>query len=171
MKKIILPFFILILVSLLSFIIFCHPQAVTFKTVAEGHFSISLPSYLTKADSLDPTALVQYKNEKDKLFVLVYQERDTSNVPIEMIFKKFSDDFILKIEHGNVVKYYLTKIGLQNAVVGNIRGSVNETAVYYRVAFIRSASGYYKIIIGVESDMESSYDEDMDTMIRSFKSI
>ena len=120
---------------------------------------------------MDASALLQYKNEKAQLFVLVYEEKDTSHTPIEALFKKFSEEFILKIEHGNVVKYYLTKIDSQNAVVGNIRGSVNETAVYYRVAFIQSNSGYYKIIIGVESDMQSSYDEDMDAIIRSFKDV
>ena len=135
----------------------------------DGKFSISIPAYLSKTDSLDPSAVLQYENVKDQLFLLLYEERDTTNLPIENIFKNFSESFIQKIQHGNVVKYFLTKIDSQNAVIGNVRGSVNETAVYYRIAFIRSNSCYYKIIIGVQNDMESSYDQDMDAMIRSFK--
>ena len=71
------------------------------------------------------------------------------------------------IENGTLLKYYPETINGQEAFTGNIRGSVNQTKVYYRMALIRSATGYIKILFGAGDDEQSRYAEDMDTVIHS----
>ena len=70
------------------------------------------------------------------------------------------------MEHGNLVNYYPEKINNTDAVIGNIRGRINETGVYYRVAVIRAGNSFYTIIIGLSENMKSQYDEDIDKIIR-----
>ena len=96
------------------------------------------------------------------MFLLVYEKNDSINTPLETLFKKFSDNFAARIEHGNLIEYYPEKISGLDAVVGNIRGSVGETGVYYRIAAIKANNSFYKIIIGVSENRKSSYEEGMD---------
>ena len=130
-------------------------------------FSISIPEYLSKTDSIDSSALLQYENEKEQMFLLVYEKIDSTNTSPEKFFKTFSDNFTAKIEHGKLINYYPEKINGLDAVIGNIRGSVNETGVYYKIASIKNNKSFYEIIIGISSTMKSSYDEDINQIIYS----
>lgn len=169
MKKIILVFCLLIFISILSFIIFFHSEPIKFSTVTvPDKFSIILSEYLSKTDSIDSSALLQYKNEKEQIFLLVYEIADTAHLSVKDFFMKTSDDFISRIGHANLVKYYPEKINNQQAFIGNIRGMVNETSAYYRIAVIASGKSFWKIIIGTNDNRKSQYDEDMNKMIRSF---
>ena len=169
MRKFLLYFFTLILDSLLSFIVFFRPEPVKFNTVTvEGKFSISVPSYLSKTDSIDASALLQYKNEQKQIFVLVYEEADTMNQSLETFFKKFADDFISRIGRGNLIKYYPEQINSHNVFIGNIRGSVNQTGVYYRIAIIEAGNVFYELILGVSDNSLSSFDTDINGIINSF---
>ena len=105
------------------------------------------------------------------MFLLVYKKTDSANTSLESFFKKHLNDFASKLEHGNLINFYLEKINGEDALIGNIRGSVGETGVYYRIAAIKANNSFYKIIIGVSENMKSSYDEDMDKIIRGFKKI
>ena len=169
MRKFLLYFSLLILVSLISFILFVNPQPIRFESVKiSGAASISIPEYLSKTDSIDPAAALQYKNEKEQLFLLIYEKKDTINLQPEVLFKKFSDDLIARIGHCNLVKYFPKQIGSHQAVIGNIRGIVNETGVYYRIAVISSESAYYEVLFGVSENRFGTYDEDMNRILDSF---
>ena len=172
-KKIILFFFLLIFISLLSIILFFHPEPVKFNTVTvDGKFSISIPTYLSKTDSIDPSALLQYKNRKEQLFLLVYEKSDTLHLPIEALFKSFSDDFISRIGRANLIKYYPEKINSHHAVIGNIRGTVNETEVYYRIAVIKvNDTTCFEIIVGTTENNIGQYDEDIGKILNEIKII
>lgn len=170
MKKIILLFCALVSLALLVFIFTSDSKEVQLSTInVEGKFSISIPEYLTKTDSIDSSALLQYQNDKKQLFLLVYEISDTS--ALKDFFKKTSDDFISKLEHGTLMKYYPEKVNGADAMIGTIRGSVNETGVYYKIAVIQSGNSFYKIITGISENRKSDYDEDMDKIIRGFKKI
>lgn len=173
MKKFPLYFLLLLLLSAFAFVFFFHSEPVKFNTVTvAGKFSIPVPEYLSQTDSIDPTALLQYKNEKEQLFLLVNEKQDTAKQPLETIFRKFSDDFISKMGNGNLVRYFPLKINNRDAFIGNIRGSVNETGVYYRMAVVKSTDiTCFEILIGTTDNDKSRYDEDMDKIIRGFKTL
>lgn len=135
-------------------------------TVA-GKLSISVPEYLFKTDSIDPTAILQYKNEKEQLVLLIYEKTDTMNPSIENEFKKFSNEFISRISYANLIKYYPREINSHHAMIGNIRGTVNETGVYYRIAVIKADSTYYEVITGVSENHFSDFNDDIDTILSS----
>jgi hypothetical protein len=136
-----------------------------------GKFTLSIPEYLSKTDGIDPAALLQYKNEKEQLFLLVYEKKDSLNLGLASVFKIFSDDFIARMEHGNLVKYYPMQITSHRALIGNIRGTVHETEVYYKIAVIPSGNSFYEILIGITENRKSSYEEDLDKIIGGFRSI
>jgi len=138
----------------------------------DGKFSISIPTYLSKTDSIDPSALLQYKNRKEQLFLLVYEKSDTLHLPIEALFKSFSDDFISRIGRANLIKYYPEKINSHHAVIGNIRGTVNETEVYYRIAVIKvNDTTCFEIIVGTTENNIGQYDEDIGKILNEIKII
>ena len=167
MRKYLPYFLIFAFVSVFILIFLSQSNTVKFNTVTVlNKFSISIPEYLSKTDSIDSSALLQYKNEKEQMFMLIYEKNDSENVSLDSCFRKFSNNFIEKMEHGNLVNYYPEKINNTDAVIGNIRGRINETGVYYRVAVIRAGNSFYTIIIGLSENMKSQYDEDIDKIIR-----
>jgi hypothetical protein len=169
-KKFPLYFFLLLFLSAIAFVLIFHSEPTKFHTVTvAGKFSISIPEYLSKTNSIDSSALLQCKNEKEQIFLLVYKETDTSQQKFETQFRKFSDDFIAKMEHGNLVRYFPIKINNHDAFIGNIRGNARETKVYYRIAEIKVSDKIYKIIIGTTENNKSRYDEDMDKIIKGFE--
>ena len=168
MRKYLPYFLIFAFVSVLILIFLSQSNTVKFNTVTvPNKFSISIPEYLSKTDSIDSSALLQYKNEKKKMFMLMYEKNDSENVSLDSCFRKFSNNFIAKMDHGILVNYYPEKINNTDAVIGDIRGSVNETEVCYRIALFKTKGVLYKIIIGISSTMKSSYDEDINQVIQS----
>lgn len=160
----------LLALSILAFFFLFRSEPVKFKEVKlEGKFSISIPEYLVSADNADPNALLQYQNEKEQLFVVVYERRDTFPTSIEASFKKFTDRLIPKIGDAVMVKYYPKRINAHHAMIGNIRGKVNGTGVYYRVALIEAGRTCYEIIIGIADDNRSNFEEDINSILASFR--
>lgn len=159
----------MIFVSLIAFVFIFNSEPVKFNSITvEGKFSISIPEYLSKTDSIDTSALLQYKNEKEQIFLLVYEITDIANLSLKDFFKKTSDNFISKIGQATLVKYYPEQINNRDAFIGNIRGKVNETSAYYRIAVIESDMSFWEIIIGTNDVNKSRYDEDMNKIIRGF---
>lgn len=172
MKKFIFFFCVLIFISLVVFIFFFNSEEIKFNTITvPAKFSISIPEYLSKTDSIDASALLQYKNEKEQLFLLVYEIKDTATASLKDVFKKVSDAFISRIRHATLVKYYPEQINNRNAFIGSIRGTVNETSAYYRIAVIESGNSFFEIIIGTNDNNKSQYDEDMNKIISGFASL
>ena len=168
MNKYIPYFFLLFFISLLSFILFFSSDSVKFHTVTVADkICISIPEYLAQTNSIDPAAILQYKNEKEQLVLLIYEKTDTLNSSTEILFKKFSTEFMLRIGYANLVKYYPKEINSHHAVVGNIRGKVNETGVYYRIAVIEAGNTYYEVIAGVSENHFVDFNDDIDTILSS----
>ena len=161
-------FFLLLAVSFVAFIFFIRPKPIKFATaMLEGKFSISIPEYLIKKDSICNDAVLQYDNEQENIFLAVYEHHDSAS--IQDIFKRSAGGYVSTIEHGTLQKYYPEKINGHDAFIGNIRGSVKETKVYYRMAVIQCAHGALEIVIGTGNDNESRFTEDMDTIIHSIQ--
>jgi len=168
-KKALLVFCLLSIISIISFLFFINSEPVKFETASvAGKFSISVPEHLIRTDSIDPNALIQYQNVGDHLVLLVYEKKDSVKNVLEASFKNLTNELIAKIERGTLLKYFPKKINSRNAIVGNIRGNVNGTTVYYRIAVIEGAGSFYQIIVGVLEDNRSSFDEDINSIIDSF---
>ena len=169
MKRPFLIFCLFILVSLVGFLLLYKQEPVKFTRVEQGKFSISVPEYLTPTDSIDPAALLQYQNEKEQMFLLVYEKADTVEHSFEDFFKKFANDLIARVGDATLLKYYPKKINGCNAIIGNIRGKVNGTGVYYRVALVEARNAFYEIIVGIADDNRSNFEEDINSVIHGFR--
>lgn len=172
MRKVFPYFLILLLVSVSVFLIVFRSEPVKFnEVIIPGKFSISIPDFLVKALPGDSSLVAHYENEKKQVFLLIYQEPDTSHRSLQIIFTNFSNNFISRVEQGHLLKYYPEKINGCNAFIGNIRGKINGNGVYYRIAAIKSNNNYYEFIFGVLDDDQLLYEDDMAASIRSFKVI
>ncbi len=166
MRKIFPYFLIFVFVSVLLLVLFSKSELQKFSSVTvPGKISICVPDYLSKTDSIDSSALLQFKNEREQLFLLVYEKSDS--VSLEILFKKFSENFMSKLHNGTLLNYYPEKINGADALVGNIRGSVGETGVFYKVAVIEFENSFYKILFGVSENKRLDYEEDMEQSIKS----
>ena len=168
MKKYFPYFLIFVFVSVLLLVLFSKEESQKFNLVTvPNKFSVSIPDYLSKTDSIDSSALLQYKNERDQLFLLIYEKEDS--LSLENFFKKFSENFISKLHNGTLINYYPEEINGADVLVGNIRGSVGEAGVFYKVAAMQGKNSFYKIIIGAVENRKSDYEEDMEKIIQSIK--
>ena len=102
------------------------------------------------------------------MFLLLYEQKDSSNTPVDTLFLNFSNALSSRLQDGGLLKYYSEKIKGCEALAGNITGIAGETKVYYRAAVIKNGTCFYKIILGISDDYRSDYDEDMNQIIRSF---
>ena len=170
MRKFLPYLLILLLLSGTAFFIIFRPEPTVFNTVSvSGKLRLSVPSYLTKTDSIDAEAILQYENNKEQVYLVVYEQSDTSHRSMQECFEKFSNALADKLEHGALLNYVPEKINGCDAFTGNIRGSAKETSLYYRVMMIGSAEKYYEVIFCVGDNNQSSYREDIDTLIHSVK--
>lgn len=170
-KKILFIVILLLLVSALSLIAFFRSEPVQFNKVTyKKEFSIPIPDYLTHSNNLDSSAIIQYHSLEKNIFVLVYQHPITADT-LNSYFKQLTSKLTAAIDRGTLLKYYPEKINGNQALIGNIRGSVNETIIYYRIALIQTESSFYEIIWGIDENIRSSYDDDMNKTIRGFRII
>ena len=170
MRKITLYILIIFTLSALALVLILRSEPIRFnRVIVPQKFSISIPEFLSPTKDIDSLALLQYKNEKKEMFLLIYQEKDTSIQSIASAFKYFSDNFIAKTEHGKLIKYFSEKINNHNAFIGNVRGSVNETAVYYKLAVVESNNKYYELIFGVSNANQLSTDCEITSCIESMQ--
>ena len=171
MKKIILVFCALVSVSLLIFIISFDTEEPELNIItAEGKCSLSVPKYLSATDRIDPSAFLQLKNEQEQFFILVYEKTDSVH-SLMTFFKDFSERFISKVDRGNMTRYYPEKINGLDALIGNIRGNVNETEVHYRIAVFQSGNRFFTLMAGTTEKSHGQYDDVITEIIRSFRAI
>lgn len=168
MKRPLLAFSILLLVSIASFLLLLNTGKTRFNTITSGPICIAVPEYLTPSAGIDTTALLQLENIKEQFVLLVWKRNDTVPKTPETAFRERSEQILAKTENGILIKYYPTTINGRQAWVGNIRGTVNKTRVYYRLAEIGSAGSAYEIILGVSDRNQSRYEKDMNTILQSF---
>jgi len=169
-KRPVLIVCLFLLISIFSFLFFFRSEPVKFSAITvKDKFSLSIPEYLTKTDSIDGDALVQYENEAEHLFLLAYDVSDSLDTPLEIRFAKFSDQLISKIGEAVLLKYYPTQINGQKAMIGNIRGTVDETRAYYRIVLIESGNLCYELLIGVSDSNRTYFEDDINSIIQSFR--
>lgn len=170
MRKYLPYFLIFVFVTVLLLIGFLNSDPVRFNPVTiPGKFSLPVPEYLDKTDSIDPSAVLQYKNEKEQLFLLVYELRNQADTSLKALFKNNSDAFISKVDHGTLAKYYPEEIDGCKAMIGEIKGNVHETKVSYTMVIINANGAFYKIIAGVSGAKNPTYHDDIYKIILGFR--
>jgi len=159
-------------ITLFSFWHFFHTENIEYrKVVVPDKFSLSIPSYLSASNQADSSALLQLFGSKENIFMLVYEIPIDSSNTLKFTFNNSAQEYISKMNSGSLLKYYPKKINNLNSYIGNIRGLVGKTNIYYRVAVIESRSTYYKIVLGITNEEQSSYDADFNIILESFTSI
>jgi len=170
-KKHLFFLFLIPLIFLIVFLVLKNPEEQKFFPVnVNGRFSISLPDFLHPAAGIDSSAALQYENEKENIFVLVYEitpDSSAKQISTQAYFKSLADEFASRLERGKLVKFYPQKIGGRNGFVGNILGTVDGTQLYYRIALVKNADEFYEVIIGTTRSRKSEHNENINQMINS----
>lgn len=130
-----------------------------------------IPEYLSATNDSASVIILRYENAEKNAFLIIYEEEDTTLRTTDSVFKKFSSTFLSNIQQAHMIKYYPDTINARPALIGNIRGKVNDFRVYYRIAVIQSKGKYYELIFGTSNDNQPYIDEDMNTCIRSLTSL
>jgi hypothetical protein len=169
---------LLLSIALFSFISSCK-QETSFKEVkVNERYSISIPEYLQPCVDLHEDASFQYQNTDKDIYAFVIDERKKTMVSydldydIDLYFKNIaSQPFHETIKNGKVSPPKKEKINGNEALVSEITGSVDGIDVYYRMGVIETPYAFYQILTWTRADKKEEFQDDMNTMIESFKEL
>lgn len=172
MKKLIIVFSA---VSSFLFIVFIVATRTTapskFKNYEiKGNVGISVPEYLYETNDIDTAALLQFKNEKKQVFLLVYEINHSAQIDVKEKFHQEVNNLVNKMDKGNLLNFYPANINGIHALIGTIRGSTRETKVSYNLILFNKNSVWYKIIAGTTESNKNNLKEDIDKIIKSINS-
>ncbi len=152
----------------------------------ENKYSVSLPSFLKKAETdLNEDASLQYLNMWKEFYIIVIDENQSElrkALIDNNLSNEYSDDIngyanlnldgieseVLINQKSELVK---TEINEMPAILIDLNGKVNGIDVYYSLAFIEGKTRYYQIMLWTLSERETKYKKQMKKIIHSFKEI
>lgn len=168
MKKLIIVFSAVISLLFLIFIVSIPPEKVKFKNYEiKQKFVISVPEYFSKTNDIDTSAILQFKNERKQVFLLVYELNNSMQIDVKEKFHQEANNLISKMDKGNLLNFYPTNINGINALVGTIRGNTRKTIVSYHLVLFNKNAVFYKIIAGTTERNKSDFKKDIDKIIKS----
>lgn len=179
MKK--LTFFILTILLFTS----CQSNETEQTVMIENKYSISIPSFLSKASDLNDVASLQYQHMWKEFYVIGMDENkeDMGKALIENnLTETYSNDLqeytdlllgdfernVNVLSHSEVVD---TLINNMPAKIIEISGNVNKVDIFYSLAFIEGKQRYYQIMTWTLLSKKMEYQEKMNKLIFSFKEI
>jgi len=147
------------------------------EATAAGICSIKIPEYMSVAKDLNESAVLQYSNPKEEMYLIVIadskDEMKAANVnyTLQSYF-----DFAAKNLEGSVTNYKLTapkskKIHGNDALIGEINGNFNQYEVMYKLGTIESSKRFYQILTWTMGENRTKYGNDMNIMIESLKEV
>jgi len=146
-------------------------------------FSLTIPSFLKRADTLNRESSLQYQNTFREFYVLVFDESreeitkaltegglsesDTGNL------KVYSDILMANFEQGIEVALKENKketvINGNPAIVMNLAGKSAGVDAYFSIAYIEGKKRYYQIVVWTLKDRRDKYKDKMDAILMSLK--
>ncbi len=175
---------IIILMTLLSF---TSCQSVDeFQTISiDNKYSVSIPSFLTKASGLNEDASLQYQNTWKEFYVIVIDESRTEmqkaleeNNLVESYsndIKGYSDIILTGFEQKILVSH---KSSILDSLVNGmparlltINGRVENIDAFYSLAFIQGKERYYQILAWTLSSKEYELKDKMKQIMYSLKEL
>lgn len=149
-------------------------------------YSISLPSFLTKARvPLNDDASLQYMNTWKEFYVIVIDEsksemqkalidNDLSDVYSSDIIgysDLLIDSFEKEVSTYNKSDIIDTKINDLPARLLSFSGRIEGIDVYYSIAFVEGKERYYQIMTWTLTSKKSQYNDRMEKIIHSFNEL
>lgn len=156
------------------------------KTVPiDNKYSLTIPSFLNKSNTLNEDASLQYEHRMKELYVIVVDdlisdldkaidENDLSNHYSKDIhgYTNLSlDGFELEISVLEKSEPLFTTINNLPAYLTTIKANVNNFDAFYSLAFIEGENRYYQIMTWTLAAKESEHKDKMQRMIYSFKEL
>jgi len=147
----------------------------------DGKYTIDIPSYLKKTDSLNTAASLQYQNPMREFYVLVFDEpiKDFNKAIAEggLDYKPNLDGYseILANDIAKSTGLAATP-KMQNKTINNLKartlqftGKVNNLDIFWKIAYVEGKNNYYQILTWTLSSKQEDHKVAMDAIINSFK--
>ncbi len=151
----------------------------------EPHYSLSIPSFLTKADNLNDDASLQYQHSWREFYVIVIDE------PKSDMHKALKENLLTDVYASSIDGYsqlildgikdgltdptqselIKTNINSMPARITTVNGSIDEFSVFYSIGFYEGRGRYYQVITWTLSDKEDDYKDQMEKIIFSLKEL
>jgi hypothetical protein len=165
-------------IFILSAFASCNNETVFKEVKVNNRYSISIPDYLQPCTDLHKDASFQYQNTDKDIYAIVIDERKKTmenydlDYDIDLYFNSIAKQpFLETIKEGKVSPPGRQDINGHKALVADITGKVDGTAVYYRMAVIETPFAFYQILVWTRADNKDKYFPDMVKMIESFKEL
>lgn len=174
------------LIPTLLFLISCQSNDKEKIVTIDNKYSISLPSFLVKANTtLNEDASLQYLHTWKEFYVVVIDE---SKAEVQKALQDYSltdtysndingySDLILKNFERSISTYQMseitdTTINDNPARILTTKGSSEGIDAYYSIAFIQGKKRYYQVLVWTLSNKESEYKDKMKKIIFSLKEL
>ena len=151
----------------------------------DNKYSLTIPSFLDKANNLNEDASLQYQHLKKELYVIVIddlkselyralEENDlTENYSndIHGYTNLMLDGFELDVTILEKSDIFYTTINDLPAKLITIKGSIQGIDAYYSLACIEGKERYYQIMTWTLSSKETEHKEEMRKIIYSFNEL
>lgn len=147
------------------------------EAIAAGICSIKVPEYMTVAKDLNASAVLQYSNPKEEMYLIVIADSKDEMKAANVTYTLQSYfDFAAKNIEGSVTNYKLTspkskKIHGNDALVGEINGNFNQYEVMYKIGTIETSKHFFQILTWTMGENRTKYGDDMTIMIESLKEL
>lgn len=173
------------LILTILFFISCQPNETEQTVTIENKYSISIPSFLSKASNLNDAASFQYQHVWKEFYVIAIDENkeklkeaivenhltESYSNNLQGYTNLLLDNFRRVITISSESQVIDTLINNMPAKIVSISGKVEGIDAFYSLAFIEGKNRYYQIMSWTLLSRESEYREKMSKLIFSFKEI
>ncbi len=169
---------IFICAILIFTIVSCNTKTI-FKDVSiNSRYTISIPEYLQPCADLHKDASLQYQNTEKDVYAIVIDERKKTmenynlDYDIDLYFKNIaSQPFLETIKDGKVSIPGRQEIDGHKALIAEITGKIEQTAVYYKLGVIETPYAFYQLLVWTRAENKDKVEPDMIKMLESFKEL
>jgi hypothetical protein len=176
---------ITLLILAVTYFASCSESKKNQTIVVGSTYSIELPDFMTKSYDLNEEASLQYQNTIRELYAIIIDEQiedlnyvleeygltDLYSNDLNGYVDLLLEDFLNSVNAEDVSEVQDLKLNGLKAKIIDFNGEVDETKVYYNVAFIEGKERYYQIIVWTLSDRKAKHKEIMKNIVNSFKEI
>ena len=150
-----------------------------------NQYTLTVPSYMSKNESLHDEASLQYANLFKEFYVIVIDEpktefssalidnllTDSYNDDLDGYTKLLLDNFGLSVEDFSASSIDKAIVNSMNARIATIEGSVDGIDVFYTFGAVEGKNKFYQILTWTLADKKDIFKEKMQGIIRSIQEI
>lgn len=151
----------------------------------EGKYSLLIPSFLTKASTLNEDASLTYQNDWKEFYVMVideprdgmhevlvhYELVDIYQNNIQVYSKLVLDGFRENLINPTQSALIETTINGMPAKLTTLRGTVDGVDVFISIGMYEGKDRYYQVLVSTISSKENIYKSKMSKILHSLKEL